>query len=67
MEDKLYSIDKACEYLGGISPWSLRCWLSQGRLMRTKVGRRTFVRESELRKMISDGGRSPAPRRSEWL
>jgi excisionase family DNA binding protein len=66
IEDKLYSVEAACEYLGGVSRWSVWAWLSQRRIMRTKVGRRTFIRESELRKLIRDGESSPAPRRGEW-
>lgn len=53
-EDRLFAVQAACEYLGGISPWTLYAWLSQGRLRRTKVGGRTMVRESELVKLIHD-------------
>ena len=35
----------------------------KGRLQRTKVGGRTMIRESELAKIIKDGGKSAAPRR----
>ena len=31
-----------------------------GKLMRTKVGRRTMVRESELARVVKDGGKSPS-------
>lgn len=65
-EDKLYSVEDACLYLGGVSKWSIWAWLTQRKIMRTKVGRRTFIRESELRKMIRDGDCSLAPRRGEW-
>jgi hypothetical protein len=37
--------------------------LSQGKMHRTKVGGRTMIRESELQRMIDDGGRSLAPKR----
>jgi excisionase family DNA binding protein len=60
MEDKLFSIQEAALYLGGISIWTVRAWLSQGRLQRTKVGGRTMVRRSELQKVIEEGGKSPA-------
>lgn len=53
-EDKLFSVKEAAEYLGGISPWTVADWLSQGKLRRTKIGRRTFIRGSELRKAICD-------------
>ena len=62
--DQLLSVVEAAKRLGGISRWTLYSWLSQGRLQRTKVGGRTMIRESELQKVIEDGGKSPAPRRS---
>ena len=46
--DKLHSIESAAEFLGGLSPWTIRAWLSQGKLTRIKVGSRTMVREQEL-------------------
>ena len=45
---KLHSIESAAEFLGGLSPWTIRAWLSQGKLTRVKVGSRTMVLESEL-------------------
>lgn len=63
--EQLLSVEEAARRLGGISKWTLHAWLSQGRLRRTKVGGRTMIRESELKKVIEDGGVSPAPRRTE--
>lgn len=60
--DSLLSVGEVAKRLGGISKWTVYAWLSQGRLQRTKVGGRTMVRESELAKVIQDGGKSPAPR-----
>ena len=60
-KDALLSIEEAARRLGGISKWTLHAWLSQGRIQRTKVGSRTMIRESELQKVIEDGGKSPAP------
>jgi len=48
--------------LGAISKWTVHAWLSQGKLRRTKVGGRTMIRESELAKVIQDGGKSQSPR-----
>lgn len=62
--DKLYSVSEAAKFLGGISKWTIHAWLSQGRMERTKVGGRTMIRESELEKVIEDGGKSRAPRRT---
>lgn len=63
-EDVLLSVTEAAKRLGGISKWTVHAWLSKGRLQRTKVGGRTMIRESELAKMIEDGGKSAAPRRT---
>jgi excisionase family DNA binding protein len=63
MDDVLLSVADAAKKLGGISRWTVHAWLSQGKLQRTKVGGRTMIRESELQKVIEDGGKSPAPRR----
>jgi excisionase family DNA binding protein len=59
--DRLYSVSEAAKVLGGISKWTVHAWLSQGKLQRTKVGGRTMIRESELEKVVQDGGKSPAP------
>jgi excisionase family DNA binding protein len=61
--DNLMSVEEAARRLGGISKWTIHAWLSQGKLQRTKVGGRTMIRESELQRVIEDGGKSPAPKR----
>jgi len=63
--DNLLSVEEAAKRLGGISRWTVHSWLSKGKLQRTKVGGRTMTRESELAKVIEDGGKSPAPRRKD--
>ncbi len=45
---KLHSIESAAEFLGGLSPWTIRRWLTDGKLPRVKVGSRTMVLESDL-------------------
>ncbi len=62
-DDPLYSVEEAAKWYGpgGPTKWTIQAWLSQGRLERTKVGGRTMIRESSLRKMIVDGGKSSAP------
>jgi excisionase family DNA binding protein len=52
--ERLFSIDAAAEFLGGISKWTIQSWLTKRTLRRTKIGRRTFIRESELLKVIRD-------------
>jgi excisionase family DNA binding protein len=61
--EELVSVEEAARRLGGISKWTIHAWLSQGKLQRTKVGGRTMIRESELQKVIQDGGKSPVPNR----
>ena len=60
--EELISVEEAARRLGGISKWTVHSWLSQGKLERTKVGRRTMIRASELNKMIKKGGRSASPK-----
>jgi excisionase family DNA binding protein len=62
--ENLLSVEEAAKRLGGISKWTVHAWLSQGRLQRTKVGSRTMIRESELQKVIEEGGKSKPGRRS---
>jgi excisionase family DNA binding protein len=59
----LVSVEEAARRLGGLSKWTIHSWLSKGRMQRTKVGGRTMIRESELLKVIEDGGKSASPRR----
>jgi len=52
--DKLHSVESAAEFLGGLSPATIRAWLTQKKLHRVRVGRRTMVRESELLALIHE-------------
>jgi excisionase family DNA binding protein len=63
--ETLLSIKDAARRLGGLSPHTINQWLSRGKLQRTKVGRRTMIRESQLLDVIKDGGKSEVvtPRR----
>ncbi len=56
--DKLFSVEEAAKKLGGISTWTVQAWFSQGRLRRTKVGRRTMVAESELERFIAESNKA---------
>ena len=49
---KLYSVEDAAVFLGGLSKYTIHAWLSKGRLRRTKVGTRTMIRESDLQDFI---------------
>jgi len=56
--DSLLSVEEVARRLGGLSKYTIHAWLSKGKLQRTKVGSRTMIRESELRRVIEDGGKS---------
>lgn len=56
--DKLYSVPEAAEKLGGISPSTVRAWLTRGRLARTKIGRRTMISQETLENFIRHGQES---------
>ena len=62
MDDRLYSVKGAAEFLGGLSVFTIRAWLSQGRLRPTKIGRRTMIRKSELQRIISNGEKASSHR-----
>jgi excisionase family DNA binding protein len=63
--ENLFSVEEAAKRLGGLSKWTIYKWLTEEKLLRTKLGGRTMIRESELLKVINDGGKSPAPKRRE--
>lgn len=58
--EQLLSVEEAARKLGGLSKYTIHAWLSKGILVRTKVGRRTMIRESELQRILRDGEKSPA-------
>ena len=60
--ENLLSVEDAARKLGGLSKYTIHAWLSSGKLRRTKVGSRTMIRESELQRVIEDGGKSPSAR-----
>jgi excisionase family DNA binding protein len=64
-QDRLLSVKDAAAFLGGLSPYTIHAWLAQGKLRRSKVGSRTMIRESELQRVIEDGGKSPGRPRPE--
>lgn len=63
--ETLLSIKEFARRLGGISEWTVAAWLSKGKIRRTKVGSRTMIRESELERVIADGGKSVRRNRNQ--
>jgi excisionase family DNA binding protein len=53
--ETLFSVKQAAKALGEISPWTVYAWISQGRLRKVKIGSRTMIAESELRRFIEAG------------
>jgi excisionase family DNA binding protein len=51
---ELFDVEEAARRLGGISPSTIRKWLVDGKIKRTKVGDRTMLRASELAKMVKE-------------
>lgn len=59
LNERIFTVKEAADE-SHLRPWTIWCLLKEGKLMRTKVAGKTFVRESELRKLIVD---SVNPRR----
>ena len=59
--EQLYSVRDAAELLR-VSPYTITSYLSRGRLLRTKLGARTLIRESQLLALLKDGAKSPPPK-----
>jgi len=51
--EKLFLVTEAAAMVR-VSPWTIWAKLKNGELLRTKVGGRTVIRESELHKLIID-------------
>lgn len=58
LTENLYTVNEAAEQLR-LSPWTLWDLMKRGELVRTKVSGKTFLRESELRKLIVDHVNQP--------
>lgn len=53
--EPLFSIPKTAKLLGELSHWTIRLWISQGKLDSVKLGSRRMVPESEIRRIIEEG------------
>jgi excisionase family DNA binding protein len=51
--ETLLSIRKAAEKLGGLSEWTIRRWIYQGKLGSVKLGARRMISESEINRVIA--------------
>lgn len=53
VEDRLISIKDAAEILA-ISPWTVRAWVTQGKLGSAKLGTRRLIPESEINRLLAE-------------
>jgi excisionase family DNA binding protein len=49
----LKSVDEAAGLLG-ISPWTVRAWIRDGKLRPVRLGRRVLLSESELERLVEE-------------
>jgi excisionase family DNA binding protein len=52
--EALLSVHEAAQRLR-ISPWTVYCWLSKGRLAKIKIGSRSLISEAEIARVIEQG------------
>jgi len=50
LTEKLFNISAAAERLG-LSPWTLRHWLAEGKLNYRRISRRVYLTESEIARL----------------
>jgi len=62
--EQLFDINKAGEVLG-ISPWTVRAYIRDQKLIPVRLGRRVLLEPSELRRFINDAKQSVIPAESE--
>ena len=53
VEDRLVSIKDAAAILA-ISPWTVRAWVTQGKISSAKLGARRLIPESEINRLLSE-------------
>jgi excisionase family DNA binding protein len=53
MNESLIGVDKAAGILG-LSPWTLRSWITKGKITSAKLGARRLIPQSELERLISE-------------
>jgi len=53
IEDRLVSIKEAAAILA-ISPWTVRAWITQGKITSAKLGARRLIPESEINRLLAE-------------
>jgi excisionase family DNA binding protein len=52
--DSLKSIEETAEALG-LSPWTIRLYLRQGKIRPVRIGRRVLIEPEEIRRIVEEG------------
>jgi len=45
----------------GISPWTVRLWLRQGKISPVRLGRRVLIEPAELRRLVAEARERTRP------
>lgn len=53
IEDRLVSIQDAAKVLA-VSHWTLRAWITQGKISSAKLGTRRLIPESEINRLLTE-------------
>jgi excisionase family DNA binding protein len=61
--EKLYSVAEGAGAIK-VSIWTLRKWISEGRIRKTKCGGRTLVSESALEQFLVDCNKPKQPKKA---
>lgn len=57
-------IDSAAKAIS-VSPWTIRKWISTGKLAATRLGRRVCVTPEALRKLVAEGSQTGMTKETE--
>jgi excisionase family DNA binding protein len=63
MMEPLKSIEEAAE-IWGVSPWTVRAYVRQGKIRPVRIGRRVLIEATEVLRLIEEG-RSYAPHQDQ--
>jgi excisionase family DNA binding protein len=52
--EPLKSIEEAAE-IWGVSPWTVRAYVRQGKIRPVRIGRRVLIEPDEIRRIVDEG------------
>jgi excisionase family DNA binding protein len=52
--ESLKSVEEAAESLG-LSPWTIRLYVRQGKIRPVRIGRRVLIEPDEIQRVITEG------------